>query len=193
MTSDEDLFREWQEGSAGALEALVRRHHASLLAHLIRLGSDVHLAEDLVQETFVRLVREAHAYRYPRPFRPWLYTIARNLARNHWHSAHRRHETGAPSTMVQGPGNEPDPQEWFLRWERHEGLLAALANLSFEQRETLSLRFGQGLSVDEAAAVMGVSSGTIKSRSFTALHRLRDRFEAMGERGEGAQGGRQHG
>ncbi len=46
---------------------------------LPRLTGDVYLAEDLTQETFVRLVREAGAYRYPRPFKPWVYTIARNL------------------------------------------------------------------------------------------------------------------
>jgi RNA polymerase sigma-70 factor, ECF subfamily len=92
MTTDEDLFREWQGGSAGALEALVRRHHAPLLAHLVRLGGDVHLAEDLAQETFVRLVRDARSYRYPRPFLPWFYTIARNLARTQWQSAYRRRD-----------------------------------------------------------------------------------------------------
>ena len=62
MTADEDLFLEWQQGSAGALEALVRRHHAPLLAHLTRLTGDTPLAEDLVQETFLRLVREMAAF-----------------------------------------------------------------------------------------------------------------------------------
>jgi RNA polymerase sigma-70 factor (ECF subfamily) len=193
MTTDEDLFREWQCGSAGALEALVRRHHAPLLAHLARLGGDVDLAEDLVQETFVRLVCDARTYRYPRPFRPWLYTIARNLARTHWQSAYRRHEPGTLLPASEKPSDEPDPQAWLERWEQREGLLAALADLSFEQRETLNLRFGQGLSVDETAAVMGVSTGTIKSRSFTALHRLRDRLQAAEDTENGVRGGSRHG
>jgi len=149
--ADKGLCREWQEGSAGALEALVGRYHAPLLSHLFRLTGGVHLAQDLAQETFMRLVRGAASYRYPRPFRPWLYAIARHLT-----------------------GDEPDPATWWERWERRAGLHAALATLSFEQRETLSLRFDQELSVQETAAVLGVPPGTVKSRTFTALRLLRD-------------------
>lgn len=172
MTADEELFREWQGGSAGALEALVRRHHAPLLAHLYRLVGDRALAEDLAQETFLRLVREVHAYRYPRPFAPWLYTIARNLARNHWQSAyHRRVAVGAdPAAARVGA---PDPAAWLERAEQREGLRAALAALSFEQREVLSLRYGEELPVVEAAARLGLPAGTVKSRTFAALRRLR--------------------
>jgi RNA polymerase sigma-70 factor (ECF subfamily) len=172
MTADEELFREWQGGSAGALEALVRRHHAPLLAHLYRLVGDRTLAEDLAQETLLRLVREAHAYRYPRPFAPWLYTIARNLARNHWQSAyHRRVAVGAdPAAARVGA---PDPAAWLERAEQREGLRAALAALSFEQREVLSLRYGEELPVAEAAARLGLPAGTVKSRTFAALRRLR--------------------
>jgi hypothetical protein len=74
VPADEDLFRAWQSGDAGALTALVERYHAPLLTHLVRLIGQRQVAEDLTQETFVRLVREAAAYRYPRPFRPWLYS-----------------------------------------------------------------------------------------------------------------------
>jgi len=173
MIADEDLCREWQEGSAGALEALVGRYHAPLLSHLFRLTGDVHLAQDLAQETFVRLVREAASYRYPRPFRPWLYAIARHLASNHWQSAYQR-RVAVGATPPDVAGDEPDPAAWWERWERHAGLHTALATLSFEQRETLSLRFDQELSVEETAAVLAVPPGTVKSRTFTALRLLRD-------------------
>ena len=192
MTSDEELFREWQRGSAGALEALVRRHHAPLLAHLFRLTTDPHLAEDLTQETFVRLVREAHSYHYPRPFTPWLYAIARNLARNHWQSAYHRHvETG--TATVEAPGNEPDPAAWLERLERREGMQAALHSLSFEQREVLSLRFGQEMGVEETAAALGVPPGTVKSRTFNALRRLRELLETAERQQDGARGEPRHG
>lgn len=188
MIADEELVREWQQGSAGALEALVQRYHAPMLAHLARLTGDAHLAEDLTQETFVRLVRDAHSYRYPRPFKPWFYTIARNLARNHWHSAyHRREDVGAAAHAERDEhaAGELDPAAWLERLERRQGLQAALAGLSFEQREVLSLRFGQEMSVEETAAVLGVPAGTVKSRAFNALRRLRDRLDATdAERGE---------
>ncbi|HEY7339730.1 MAG TPA: sigma-70 family RNA polymerase sigma factor [Ktedonobacterales bacterium] len=173
MAADEELFREWQQGSAGALEALVQRHHAPLLAHLTRLTGNPLLAEDLTQETFLRLVRDGASYRYPRPFLPWFYTIARHLARNALQSAYARHVEHR-QTLPDSASDEPDPADWLERWERREGLRMALATLTFEQREALSLRFGQELTVQETAAVLGVPEGTVKSRTFTALRRLRD-------------------
>jgi DNA-directed RNA polymerase specialized sigma24 family protein len=74
--TDEELFLKWQQGSAEALEALVRDYHAPLLAHLFRLVGNVHSAEDLVQDTFIHLLRDKHLYQYPRPFKPWIFTIA---------------------------------------------------------------------------------------------------------------------
>lgn len=183
MTTDEDLFHEWQRGSAGALEALVRRHHAPLLAHLARLTGNPQLAEDLAQETFLRLVRSAHSYHYPRPFLPWLYTIARHLARNAQVSAYAQH-VALGAEIPDAPSTEPDPEEWLERWERREGLRAALQSLSFEQQEVLSLRFGQGFSVEETAGVLGIPPGTVKSRCFVALRRLRElleRRDALGD------------
>lgn len=194
MSTDEDLLREWQRGSTGALEALVQRHHAPLLAHLTRLTGDVHLAEDLTQETFIRVVREAQAYRYPRPFKPWFYTIARHLARNHWQSAYHRHVTvDAATASVNQLDRDLDPAAWLERLEGRDRLQDAMRHLSFEQREVLSLRFGQELSVDETAAVVGVPAGTVKSRVFTALRRLRDQLDRMGARADEPLGDHQHG
>src|SRR5215470_20048147 len=121
MTSDEELFREWQQGSAGALEALVQRHHEPLLAFLTRLTGNAQIAEDLAQETFLRLVRDGHSYRYPRPFLPWLYAIARHLARNVYHSAYACRVELGREVPEQADVN-PDPPEWLERWERREGL-----------------------------------------------------------------------
>lgn len=189
MTADEDLFREWQRGSAGALEALVRRHHAPLVAHLARLTGDAPLAEDLAQETFLRLVRDGQSYRYPRPFVPWLYAIARHLALNALRSAYSRREVRV-AALAEPAAGEPDPAEWLERRERRAGLRAAMARLSFEQRETLSLRFGQELSVEETAAVAGVPVGTVKSRTFTALRLLREILRQLDEPDEFQAGSR---
>lgn len=176
MATDEELFREWQSGKADALATLVQHHHAPLVAHLYRLLGDAHLAEDLAQETFFRLVRNARSYRYPRPFLPWLYQIARHLALNYQESAYHRHVDLAaelPETLI----DEDDPQVWVERQERQVDLLKALSHLSFEQREVLSLRFGQELSVKETAEVLKVPVGTVKSRTFSALRLLRTHLE----------------
>lgn len=176
-----------KRGDRDAFQRLAEPYRRELQLHCYRMAGSFHDAEDLVQETFLRLVRDAQACHYPRPFLPWLYTIARHLALNHWQSAYsrrvdRRADVSAPSPAA------ADPAEWLERWERREGLRTALADVSFEQREVLSLRFGQELSVEETAAVLGVPTGTVKSRTFTALRRLRERLLAPIERAAGAQG-----
>jgi RNA polymerase sigma factor (sigma-70 family) len=141
------------------------------------LGQFVYIIADLVQETFFRLVRNARSYRYPEPFLPWLYSIARYLALNYQQSAYHRHvdrEADLPQTLA----DDVDPQVEVERQERHADLLKALGHLSLEQREVLSLRFGQELSVKETAGVLGVAAGTVKSRTFSALRLLRAYLES---------------
>jgi RNA polymerase sigma-70 factor (ECF subfamily) len=172
MATDEELFQEWQNGKADALATLVQRHHAPLVAHLYRMLGDAQQAEDLAQETFFRLVRNAHSYRYPRPFLPWFYSIAHHLALNYQQSAYHRHvdrEADLPETLM----DDADPQVWVERQESQADLLNALSYLSLEQREVLSLRYGQDLSVKETAKVLDVAAGTVKSRTFSALRLLR--------------------
>jgi RNA polymerase sigma-70 factor (ECF subfamily) len=177
MISDEELFRLWQQGNADALETLVQRYHRVLLAYLYRLVGQTETAEDLLQDTFVSLVREAHSYCYPRSFAPWLYTIAHNLARNHRASAYQRHvHVGQP--VPERLTSESDPSALVERWDWQDDLRKALVLLTFEQREALSLRFGQEMSVQEVAELLGVPAGTVKSRTFQALRILRQYLQS---------------
>ena len=182
MPSDEDLFRQWQRGDREALDDLVRQYQGPLLSHLYNLTGNVKTAEDLLQETFVRLVREAQSYQYPRPFYRWLYRIARNLALNHVASAYHRHvELGV--SLTESIAQESDLEAQAERGDELRHLQAALINLSFEQREVLSLRFIQELSIDEVAKLLAIPAGTVKSRTFQALQHLR-RYLAENSRQE---------
>src|SRR5215475_2715336 len=80
--SDEALFAVYRAGEATALETLFRRYQAPLGRHLARLLGDAATAEDLVVETFLRLHRHQERWREGTPLRPWIFAIARNLARN---------------------------------------------------------------------------------------------------------------
>lgn len=85
--SDEQLMAAVMAGDQGALAVLVTRHHAPLLGYLYRLvGGDQQLSEDLVQETLLHVLRQ-RTYQATRPFKPWLYAIATNLARDYFKSA----------------------------------------------------------------------------------------------------------
>src|SRR5215469_14269530 len=101
--SDEQLMRAVMAGDQGALAALVTRHHAPLLGYLYRLvGGDRPLAEDLVQETLLHVLRR-HTYQVGRPFEPWLYAIATNLARDYFKSAaarQREHREDEDETLL---------------------------------------------------------------------------------------------
>src|SRR3982074_3768524 len=77
--TDEELLAAYQQGDAGAFELLLRRHRAPLFTFLLRMLGDREKAEDLAQETFLRVIKGAHAWEERSRFQSWMYAIARNL------------------------------------------------------------------------------------------------------------------
>ena len=134
-------------------------------------------AEDLTAETFLRAVQ--HAARFD-PSRAsavtWLVTIARRVLIDHVRSVRvRRHVT--LDELRDLPAEGPSPEERMLRREQVAGVLDAMAQLSAEDRELLSLRFGGELEIPEIAATLGVRVGTVRTRLWRALDRLRERVQ----------------
>ena len=172
--SDEQLLNWALAGEMDALAILVTRYHAKLTGYLDRLvGPDWALAQDLAQETFVRVLRQRER-RGNRPFRPWLYAITTNLARDHFKSSAVRcvmplrseHETRIADDAT-------DPAEHALAAERTATIIAAVATLSEEYRAALLLRFYGGMSLHEIADTLDIPLGTVKSRLSVGLRRLR--------------------
>ena len=161
-----------QQGEVGALSELVERHHSLLLGYLYRMvGSDRMLAEDLVQETFVRLLGQPH-YQPTRPFKPWLYAIATNLVRDHFKSAVVRH--AAPAVAVETLLDSTiNPEALALAAAASSEVSAAIANLPEEYRTTLLMRFYADMSLQEIANALDVPLGTVKSRLSVSCRRLR--------------------
>ncbi len=173
--SDEHLLTAVLAGEMDALAALVERHQGPLTGYLDRLvGPDWALAQDLVQETFLRVLRQ-HTARGRRPFKPWLYAIATNLARDHFKSAAvqhaRRIEQCDQTRFVDVAAG---PEEQALAAEREASITAALATLIPEYRVTLVLRFYSEMSLQEIAETLEVPLGTVKSRLSVGLRRLRE-------------------
>jgi RNA polymerase sigma-70 factor (ECF subfamily) len=186
--SDEQLLSAVLVGEMDALAALVTRHQGPLTGYLDRLvGPDWALAQDLAQETFLRVLRQ-HTDRGSRPFKPWLYAIATNLARDYFRSAAVRralplddqHEECLPDWAA-------GPEEQALAAERGGDLAAALACLSAEYRAALVLRFYNELSLQEIADALEVPLGTVKSRLSVGLRRLRAALMATAAIEEGAE------
>ena len=174
--SDEQLMTAVMVGDQVALAALVTRHHSPLLGYLYRLvGGDQQLAEDLVQETLLHVLRQ-RTYQADRPFKPWLYRIATNLARDYFKSAAVRklwREGDEEEAMLHLYDSEPSPEERALAAEQDSEVRAALTQLGEEYRVVLVLRFYQGFSLQEIAETLRIPLGTVKSRLSVGVHRLR--------------------
>jgi RNA polymerase sigma-70 factor (ECF subfamily) len=186
-TSDEDLMTSVLAGNRAGLAVLVGRHHALLLGYLYRLvGGDRSLAEDLVQETFLRLLRQT-TYQSHRPFKPWLYAIATNLSRDHFKSAAFRQSVAGRNDeetllRLRDPGASPEMR--MLAAEQSTEVRLALAQLREEHRLVVVLRFYQGFSLREIAETLRIPVGTVKSRLSMSVHRLRS---MLTPKSEGAQ------
>lgn len=163
-------------GDQVAFAVLVTRHHSPLLSYLYRLvGGDRQLAEDLVQETLLHVLRQ-RTYQAGRLFKPWLYMIATNLARDYFKSAAVRKSRRAgdeEETFLRLEDCEPGPEERALATEQGDEVRAALMQLGEEYRLVLVLRFYQGFSLQEIAETLHIPLGTVKSRLSVGVHRLR--------------------
>ncbi len=136
------------------------------------------LAEDLTSETFFRALRNMTGFRWQgRDFGAWLTTIARNLATDHVKAGRTRLELvtddlGAHDTGLHTGADTQSPESQVLRGLTNEVLHEALTQLSVEQRDCLVMRFLQGLSIAETAAVLGRSEGAVKQLQLRGVRHL---------------------
>jgi RNA polymerase sigma-70 factor (ECF subfamily) len=167
--SDETLFAAWLAGDERSFELLFQRWQAPLAQHLDRMLDDAAAADDLVVETFLRLHRHRERVRPGEPLKPFVWTIARNLARNRLRM--QRLWGWLPLASAEQERATAPPGD---RGQVAARVAAAFAALPAAQREACSLRLLGELSLDEIAAVTGAAPGTVKSRLFYGLRRLRE-------------------
>lgn len=171
--ADEQLIAQVMAGEKDALALLVERHHRQLLGYLFRLlGGNRPLAEDLVQETLMRVLQQ-HSFEPGRSFKPWLYAIATNLARDHFRSAAVRHADPSNDDLRGLLDPAPGPEEIALLSEQGGVVSAAIGRLGEQYRVALILRFYNGMSLREVADTLDVPLGTVKSRLSVGIRHLR--------------------
>ena len=172
---DADLLRRIADGDRGAaIGALYDQHGGGLHRFGLRLLDDRSLAEELVQETFVRVWRNAGGFEPGRgSVRGWIYTIARNVA----HDLHRRRARQVPGGEAGDPGALDGRLDAVLV---EITVRDALDDLRPEHRDVLVLAYHRGLPQTEVARALDLPLGTVKSRTSTALRQLRT---ALLERG----------
>jgi len=170
--SDIELMERTGRDDREAFALLVRRHQQPLLNFFSRMGA-YNDAEDLVQETFVRVYRYRQQYRPQAKFTTFLYTLARRVGVDRLRRLWRVEKTQARVTEE----NEVTPPVVNPTGLAGLDVPAALAALPEKLRETLVLSVYQGLAYEEIAGVLGIPVGTVKSRIFTALQRLKEWFD----------------
>jgi RNA polymerase sigma-70 factor (ECF subfamily) len=163
---------------AELLRELQQQHGDALFVHALRLThGDRQRAEDLVQETLLRAWQQADRLDPKHgPVRPWLFTITRNLAIDAWRRRAARVGEVFTDELPEPPSDVDETDRAVEAWTIAE----ALSRLSAAHREVLVECFYQGRSVAEAAARLGVPTGTVKSRTHYALQSLRLVLAEMG-------------
>jgi RNA polymerase sigma-70 factor (ECF subfamily) len=181
--ADEDLMVSYQSGEVRAFEVLLSRHRKSVYNFILRFVGDKETAEDLLQETFMRVIKGADAYKRQAKFTTWLYTIARNLCVDQTRRRkHRRHASlDAPMDSSDDSGSLMDviassemaSDRKSVNKELYATMQRAIAALSEEQREVFLMREFLDLPFKQIADVVGVPENTVKSRMRYALEKLR--------------------
>ncbi|MCC6142880.1 MAG: sigma-70 family RNA polymerase sigma factor [Candidatus Hydrogenedentes bacterium] len=192
--TDENLMLEHGRGSEAAFAELLRRHQRGVLNYMFRMVQNRHIAEELTQEVFLALVRNAGRYEPTAKFTTYLYTIASNIVSKEWARQKRRPKLFSLSAFWQRDKDdeECDPLTFigddranvlaaFQRGEISEAVNAALRQLPEHQREVFVLRRFQDMSYEDMAAVLDVPVGTVKSRVVRAERALRPFLERFRE------------
>jgi RNA polymerase sigma-70 factor, ECF subfamily len=170
-----------RRGDADAFDALLTRYQNRLYRYLLRLTADPAAAQDLFQETWLKVITRIHRYDESRPFEPWLFAVARNLAFDHLRKASPQSldepsdsgEARVARLGAEGPGS----LEQLLERERRSLLERRLQELPALYREALTLRFEEEMTFEEIADVLSAPVSTVKSRVQRALSALRRRMQ----------------
>ena len=174
-SSDAELMARVREGDRQAFADLVDRHKDAVVSYVTRLTGDRDRAEDLGQETFLRLFRSAGDYREQGYLRAYLYRIAVNLVRSE-ERRERRLRLLAPF-LLRDEHAEPVANTGLLRRELHREVSAALARLPLRYRVPLVLHEIEGWSYVDIAEEIGCREGTVKSRVHRGRRQLKAKLE----------------
>jgi len=193
--SNESLMLEHGRGSEEAFAELVRRHQKGVLNYMYRMIQNRQVAEELAQEVFLALVKNAQRYEPTAKFTTYLYAIASNVVSKEWTRAKRRPKLFSLSAFWGGgshDNDEFDPLEHvgderacvrtaYQSEEISEAVNGALRHLPEHQREAFVLHRFQDLSYEEISAITNTPVGTVKSRVVRAERALRPHLERFRE------------
>jgi RNA polymerase sigma-70 factor (ECF subfamily) len=177
FVTDADLVAGLKANDDTAYREVVARYGDPLYGYIYSITGNHHLSEDIISETYLRMVEKIDTYTfYGPPFKAWLYRIAHNLAINAM--KRERHTAAIDPTAAIGPTG--DPATTIEARLEHEALRSALAELTEEQQQVVLLRFVAGQTSREVAEALDKSENAVKQMLFRALRSLGRLMEAHG-------------
>jgi RNA polymerase sigma-70 factor, ECF subfamily len=189
--AEAELLARARDGNLFAFDEIVKRYQRRVYATAVRIVRRHDVADDVVQEAFLRAHQALARFDLARPFGPWICRIAANLAVNHVRSPQAREEA-LPEAHAETPVPGGSPLVSVLETEARTELARALDGLSADQRAVFVLRVYEELSYKEIAESLEISIGTVMSRLSRARERLRVALTpylaaAMARRAEGGE------
>lgn len=167
--SDEELIRRCVGGDMEAFGILVDRYKIQLNSFIYRSIQDKHKAEDIFQDTFLRVIKALPKYKHKGKFTGWLYTIANNLIIDNV----RKEKYVESDDEADLADNMPSAEDKIVEKEKKEFLETAISRLPFEQRQVVLLRIESNLSFKEISRVLNCPLNTVLSRMHQATKLIR--------------------
>ncbi|MDO4550412.1 MAG: RNA polymerase sigma factor [Planctomycetia bacterium] len=186
VKSDEEILEDFRiSKDPNILETLIVRYQKDLYGYLYRYLGDAQMAEDVFQATFLQIYLKSEEHFDPgRKFRPWLYTVAMNQAidaqrrnKRHQHaslqkSVYYSEDMDSVSLLEVLPGKDGTPEEGAIIRERAEKIRDFIDTLPSHLRDVILLIYYESIKYREAAEILNLPVGTVKSRLHTAMKRL---------------------
>ncbi len=164
-------------GDNAAFHELFQRYKDRLFRFIVgAYAFNRHMAEDCLQETFVRVIRYRNRFDAGRTFSTWLYTIARNHCVNELRRKQRRCEVSSPETVLQSLTAEKDSRQRMLADEAASAMRQAVWDLPEHLRSVFMMREMNGFSHSEIAEVLGLSAGNVRIQYHRAKKKLREQL-----------------
>jgi RNA polymerase sigma-70 factor (ECF subfamily) len=192
--TDETLLREYLDGKTASFELLVRRHAPELHQFVLRFTGNSMAAEDVVQETFLQVHNAAESFDLSRRFKPWLFTIGANKARDHLRKVSRRREVSFDANVGGGDesgqrfidllaGEDVLPHDEMQQEERRRFVRGIMESVPAKLSEVLILAYFHRFAYKEIAEIVGIPLGTVKSRLHAAIACFGERYrDAIAQR-----------
>ncbi len=167
-------------GDTNAFATIVEHFQASLLTLCMAIVRDPRAAEELAEDVFVRAYERLGSFDPRRPMMPWLAAIAYRLAQERWRGQARQRRREAAAAERDIERGELSPPARLMARERTELLWRCVDALPLAQRAAVLLYYRENLSLDEIAAALGVSAGTVKTHLFRARAQIKKSLQASG-------------